>query len=296
LCECQKIPTHIPRSWRHIKEDYLHHFSLPRLDLLAWILITKLAPSYYRKLDVMLNDIGRFRELPKWRKEFKSEWKKAMKTQITMPLNEKYRPDPKRFICTCPQFVISRFLICKHLVQLFHPVDPVFFLEVTRNRSTPFWSHPALKPIMNSEDVVEVDDLASGGENRASGNLYNWQNTAQDDLEGVDIESDDGSLVDTREGKSDDNTKTCKEEMMAHIQLIRDFCDGLEYQLQFQDLRFLKALEKEGAGFFRLAQNCLSRERRLNSSRAASPKTWENSTANALFYRSRPRPRPLTDI
>jgi len=114
-----------------VKEDYLHHFSLPRLDLLVWVLITKLVPTYYRKLEVMLNEIGRFRELPKWRKDFKAAWKKAMRTPITIPLNERYQPDIRRFVCTCPQFVVSRFLICKHLVQQFHPVNPRFFLEVT---------------------------------------------------------------------------------------------------------------------------------------------------------------------
>ncbi|KAJ3981411.1 hypothetical protein F5890DRAFT_1379224, partial [Lentinula detonsa] len=36
--------------WRHIKKDFLHHFHKPRLDLLVWILISKLAPTYYRKL------------------------------------------------------------------------------------------------------------------------------------------------------------------------------------------------------------------------------------------------------
>ena len=145
------------RSWRCVKEDYLHHFSLPRLDLLAWVLITKLAPTYYRKLEVMLNEIGRFCELPKWRKDFKVEWKKAMRTPITMPLNERYRPDVKRFVCTCPQFVVSRFLVCKHLVQRFHPVNPRFFLEVTRNRSLPFWSHPSLKPLSIATEGVNLE-------------------------------------------------------------------------------------------------------------------------------------------
>ncbi|KAJ3741760.1 hypothetical protein DFH05DRAFT_1573067, partial [Lentinula detonsa] len=36
--------------WRCIKKDFLHHFHKPRLDLLVWILVTKLAPTYYRKL------------------------------------------------------------------------------------------------------------------------------------------------------------------------------------------------------------------------------------------------------
>jgi hypothetical protein len=93
-----------------VKEDYLLHFSLPQLDLLAWVLITKLALTYYQKLDMILTDIGRFRELPSWRKEFKRVWKNAMKTPITMPLNKRYQPDVKRFVCTCPHFVVSRFV------------------------------------------------------------------------------------------------------------------------------------------------------------------------------------------
>jgi len=101
-------------------------------------------------------------------------------------------------------------------------------------------------------------------------------------------DDDDDPLVDTWDG-GNIVKKTCKEEMENTIRLIRDFCNGLEYQVQFQDPNFLTTLEKEGARFFRLARNCLSREKRLNSSRAASPATWESSTANAIFYRSRPR-------
>jgi hypothetical protein len=95
--------------------------------------------------------------------------------------------------------------------------------------------------------------------------------------------------IDMREGMWEGEHKTFKEEMDAHIQMIRDFADGLEYQVSFQDRRFLKTLQKEGVGFFRLAENCPSRERRFNSSREASPTTWESSTANAMFYRARPR-------
>jgi hypothetical protein len=105
----------------------------------------------------MLNDIGRFRELPKWRKDFKAEWMKAMRTDIMMLLNERYCPDTKHFVCTCPRFVVSRFLLCKHLVQQFHPADPQFFLKVTRNRTLPFWSHPSLKPLAMATDARELN-------------------------------------------------------------------------------------------------------------------------------------------
>ena len=275
-----------------MKGDYLYHFSLPRLDLLAWVLITKLAPTYYQKLEVMLNDIGRFRELPKWRKDFKFEWIKAMKTQITMPMNEKYRPDIKRFVCTCPQFVVSRFLLCKHLVQQFSPVDPRFFLVVTRNRTLPFWSHPFLKPLATAADVTEPElaDRPKAVDGNEDDPVYNRQNLAAYAIDDGFDDDDDG-LIDTEGGGYNTKKNAVKEKMEDYIRIIRDFCDGLEYQLKFQDPQFLTTLEKDGAGFIRLAQNCLSRERRQNSSRAASPSTWERSTSNALFYRARPSDR-----
>ncbi|EDR07054.1 uncharacterized protein LACBIDRAFT_299387 [Laccaria bicolor S238N-H82] len=229
----------------------------------------------------MLNDIGRFRELPSWRKDFKADWKKAMKKSVQEVLmKEKYCPDTERFVCTCPQFVISRFLICKHLVQSFQPVNPVFFLQVMRNRTTPFWSHPALIPLQTESLDNDHAEMAEG--------VGPTEPIMDDDLDPAEDRFDDDA-VDTREGIWESEQKTFKEEMDAHIQKIRDFADGLEYQISFQDRRFLKTLQKEGAGFFRLAENCLSREHRFNSSREASPTTWESSTANAMFYRTRPR-------
>ncbi|KAH8996443.1 hypothetical protein EDB86DRAFT_2803978 [Lactarius hatsudake] len=258
-------PREIPRlktmmfvegHWRRVKEDYFQHFSLPRVDLLAWVLVTKLAPTYCRKLDVVLNNIGRFCELPRWRRDFKFEWNKATRTPITMPLNEKYKPDVNRF----------------HLVQRFQPVNPRFFLEVTQNRCPPFWSHPSLKPLPSEEGSEPGHPVAGGSDG--------------DDK--ADSDNDDDALIDMENGREFEG-ETYKEEMEKHIHLIRDFCDGLKFQIKFRDPRFLRTLEREGAGFLRLAQNCLSRERRMNSSRAASLSTWERTTTNALFYRPRSR-------
>jgi hypothetical protein len=45
------------------------------------------------------------------------------------------------------------------------------------------------------------------------------------------------------------------------IKTLREFCDGFEYQIQFEDQQMLATVEWEWAGLFRLANNCLSRER-----------------------------------
>ncbi|KAN0133621.1 hypothetical protein V8E53_008568 [Lactarius tabidus] len=166
--------------WRRVKGDYVYHFSLPRLDLLA--LLPRTAEMEER---------------------LQSGVEKSNEKAITVPLNERYRLDVKRFVCTCLQFIVSRFLICKHLVQLFHPVNPRFFLEVTRNRTLPFWSHPSLKPISISTEEIEVYQKAAaiGDENdEAPGEPYSRVNTVENDMDDFNFESEDNdALIDTWE-------------------------------------------------------------------------------------------------
>jgi hypothetical protein len=50
--------------------------------------------------------------------------------------------------------------------------------------------------------------------------------------------------------------------MRTHIARIRDFCDGLEYQIQFNDYRMLEALEQDAAPFLGLLEDCLREEGR----------------------------------
>ena len=141
-----------------MKTSYLEHFHKPRLDLLVYTLVEKLAPLYYSKLELTNNVIGRYRELAPWRKDFKSAWMDDLGKDQNMDLHDKYRPDPRRWVCTCPRFVVSRFLTCKHLVQSVRPVNPEFFSEVERNRTTPFYSHPSLVELPLDDDDDDDDD------------------------------------------------------------------------------------------------------------------------------------------
>jgi hypothetical protein len=95
--------------------------------------------------------------------------------------------------------------------------------------------------------------------------------------------SDDDDLVDT-------GTKgTFKEHLDEHKQVLQEFCDILEYQEQFNDHRMLTALERDGAGLLWLARNCISSEKRSNSSRSATPTTTQRLATNTTFFRIRPR-------
>ena len=115
----------------------------------------------------MLDTKGRYRDLPSWYKAFKCEWKRCAATPITAPLNPKYRPDPWRWVCTCPSFSTSQFLICKHLVQSVHQVWPHFFLEVTRNQNIPFWEHKTLT-LLDPDHLMDVVSNATAAEDETT--------------------------------------------------------------------------------------------------------------------------------
>ena len=66
--------------------------------------------------------------------------------------------------------------------------------------------------------------------------------------------------ADCSSGSSTDNYH---DRMRAHIKNLREFCDGLEYQLQFNDYRMLNVLEREGGSFLNLVEDCLRKEGRL---------------------------------
>ncbi|KAJ7934660.1 hypothetical protein B0H13DRAFT_2305445 [Mycena leptocephala] len=247
---------------------------MPRCDLLAWILIVKLAPSYYRKLDQMLTDTGRYRELPCWRKDFKRAWRRLERTSITLPVNPAYKTDAKKMLCTCPSLPTSRFLLCKHVVQGVKRVPPVFFLEVKRQRTAPFWVHPSLRPLSDKDATDAIPNDAV-------------QETRLDALPDWD-DDDDGDAVDTH--KPEDEGLTFVEAMDEEIDVILEFAKGLKFQRQFRDQRMLDSLQREGASFLRLARVCLGKEKRLRSTRGATPSTWDKSASSAMFYRARPAP------
>lgn len=98
---------------------------------------------------------GRHRQRATWRKDFQKEWKRCAAAEISDPKNASYNPRPYHWVCGCPSFVKSRFLICKHLIQKVHPVNSAFFRQVSRERTFPIWRHRDLRPI----DPPADDDL-----------------------------------------------------------------------------------------------------------------------------------------
>jgi hypothetical protein len=130
----------------------------------------------------------------------------------------------------------------------------------------------------------------SGGHGDGSNSV---ENDIGDDMgdnssqSGSGNDSDVDKMVDTyltaRKGR------TFEEAMYENISTISEFMEGLRYQVQFWDDGMLQTLEREGVSFLWLAKTCLSKERQMKSTRGTSPTTWEKSTSNTMFYRSRPK-------
>ncbi|KAJ6451250.1 hypothetical protein C8R45DRAFT_1057135 [Mycena sanguinolenta] len=203
-------------------------------------------------------------------------WRRLEKTPITLPVDPGYKADAKKMICTCPSLAVSRFLLCKHVIQAFKPVRPVFFLEVKWQCTAPFWIHPSLRPLADASAPAQASEAAGGEMTRVD--------AAADAVLDSDDEDDDG-LIDTRPGG---DQRTFVEAMDKEINVILEFAKGLTFQRQFRDQRMLQTLQREGASFLRLARACLVKEKRLTSTRGPAPSTWDKSTSSAMFYRARP--------
>ena len=132
--------------WRLLKHDYLHRFNRPRIDLVIWILITRVIPDSRDRLAALRCGGSRMFK-GSWRKAFKSEWKKLALVEVDDTRHEFYHTDPIAWTCGCDSYLFSRFLLCKHLVHCFEnvpsgPEAASFFANIRRYRTTPFWRVP----------------------------------------------------------------------------------------------------------------------------------------------------------
>ncbi|KAI9090067.1 hypothetical protein DFS34DRAFT_585337 [Phlyctochytrium arcticum] len=224
-------------------------------------------------------------------------WRKLETTAVPQPTNDKYQPDAHLWKCTCPSFVINRFLICKHLVQRVHRVPVVFFWEVKRRRTAPYWQHPSLRVIYddvddddndeeNGEGLSDVRDVADeGGCIPDAEDHADDEDDDQDDDDQDDDEESDSAQEEGEEDDGDDNQQTFEEEMTEICRVVSEFARGLEYQVQFRDHRMLSALKREGASFLRMARGALKKE----STRGRNATTWDSTATNGvMFYRARP--------
>ena len=249
---------------------------------------------------------------------FKKDWQRCERTEIREPDNPTYAPDARRMVCTCLAFVRSRFLICKHVVQLHHPVPAHFFAEVRRERTLPIWRHTDLAPIDSTGGSnIPIDpDLLTEDIQSMSINLR-VQDTSEQrmaDFDPFEDVEDEGELEEDGGGNFEEEEtgrtglwtegETVGERLLQVADVTERFSRAVRYQAAFHDARFLATLERESRAYIRFAKACLEHERVANSTRTANPKTWGSDSAYTMFFRTRPReqlsasntPIPSSDV
>ncbi|KAI1008073.1 hypothetical protein K3495_g162 [Podosphaera aphanis] len=76
-----KITMMIESHWRRIKHDYLHRFNSPRIDLVTWVLVSRVVPQALERMTAMLKKDHRIATAA-WRKAFKRQWKHLQSHQV----------------------------------------------------------------------------------------------------------------------------------------------------------------------------------------------------------------------
>lgn len=235
--------------------------------------MTKLQVIYDRKL-AFLDQETRFRGLTPWRKEFKAEWRKL---EIAQGQNSEYDTSPTDWTCSCPAFLMSRFLVCKHLVKSVHRIDgsSSFFRSVKRRYQPPFYRHPDLIALSDSSEDSETDNSSSEDEDFEETGYsdfeLNFDNEAEDSMETGDNEAMmDGSTVNTwEEGRS------AATALLAEIQELID-----DQNQKGGSSRWIQKVLKEMQGLKRMKEDI----EKLRV-RRTMPRTWKDTNQSTMFFK-----------
>ena len=180
--------------WKNIKHRDLAQYNRPRLDLVTYLVITNVLPRALRTLAYVhgLRRVGRPQPLAGWQRDMRADWLELSKSDerrnveaqlrwLNKPMNTKGRTERlaelaedesrprgtyvtniKRWTCSCPSYLISRFLLCKHLVRLVNnalndgPITSLtFFLQLRRNHYPPYYCIP------NIHEATEDPNIAA---------------------------------------------------------------------------------------------------------------------------------------
>lgn len=136
----------VEAHWRVMKHDYLHRFHRARLDMLVWIIVTRVLKGVVRKFD---DDVIERCTPLHWERKFVAAWKKHCKNPDNGPSID-YHTDLNTWTCRCPDYVSGPFLLCKHLVRLTGNLRlPIRQYIILRRSTSPFIA--LLKVIFNEE-------------------------------------------------------------------------------------------------------------------------------------------------
>jgi hypothetical protein len=150
----------VESHWKKIKHEFLHRHNRPRIDMVIWVLTSRAIPQAIDRMDALRSSDNR-KTTASWRKAFKNQWKKEVKKEVAPDSIQKYHTNPEQWTCACDAFLLSRFLLCKHLIHCCEPVNDrvSFFSRICRRRCAPFWAEKQLviRPEYRRLEITEAD-------------------------------------------------------------------------------------------------------------------------------------------
>ena len=220
---------------------------------------------------------------------------------------EKYNPSPEQWVCSCPYFLTSHFLVCKHLVQACKKVPARFFQEVTCNCAGPTWQHPKLIPWHPKPS--ETPSSSSPESNTPLPNdpaspipnspLNNCALISRPTRENTDSDSDSDSETSEHGNDSDGlnggdgmmGYSAFEEELEDCHAVLLGLLDILDYNTPLYDSRILPTLWLKLTGAKDLHRCILEKENQVNSARTANLNTFDPKMASIMFFQARPAKR-----
>lgn len=267
----------VESHWRRIKHDFLHRFNRPRVDLVTWVLISKVLPTALLRVNAILNADFRLGKCS-WRKEFGKVWKKLFMSEVTPQSLISYHTNPMTWTCGCEAFLLSRFLICKHIVYCYEPIeDPAeFFHTVKRWRESPFWRDKQLNP---------KSEFLSFWSSEPSRSLESMEDSSTNDhlSTASEVTSDEDSITSNREcldidgveDQEDHQRRDCEQgliELEAITKLYRE-------QLLLCNLKFCLGLRDNNHRNRNVLDDVAKRHRSQSL-----PRTWGKHKNPVSFY------------
>jgi hypothetical protein len=252
----------VESHWRTLQHDYLHRFNRPRVDLVVWVLTSRVLPDAVHRMTAISS--GQFRIFKaRWREAFKKQWRKDACKAVHPDKLKEYHTNLVNWVCSCKSFLHSRFLICKHIVHCFESPSPEFFETVSRRTVYPFWNDPRL---MLRPEYADI--LGSNGDNK---------------LHADNVQE---SLFDSSESESELDEKDDDQEAVSMATQVLEFRKVMADAMVLFEDQVAKGNEKFMERF--MASNQMNRtlveEAKHRCNMRSMPRTWGRYRHPATMY------------
>lgn len=191
------------------------------MDRLTQILTKELIPDQIHNWEKYCGN----RTFPSWWGAFKQDWKTALRKEVNT--DTIYYTDIERWICSCPAFIDSTYLLCKHLVKRYTAETPNFFPQfvLTKRRH----DYPLI--CFERENVPRIEPVNSPWNNLVEDSFDESENELENNAE-LSLR-DRNEVIELRKAEVEEDKKTFK----AFLEIVSDNVDNDPFYNTYKKLK-----------------------------------------------------------